>query len=790
MPRVEILSPAGTFESFKAAVNAGADAIYVGGSMYGARAFAGNFDREELNSAIDYAHIHGKKVYLTVNTLLKNRELYDGLHDFLIPAYENGLDAVIVQDYGVFEFIKENFPGLDIHASTQMTVNGRLSASFLEKKGASRIVTSRELSLEEIRNIRRSTSLEIESFVHGALCYCYSGQCMLSSMIGARSGNRGRCAQPCRLMYELYDENMQKKGQRGPYILSPKDMCALAILPDVIEAGVYSLKIEGRMKSPEYVAGVVSIYRKYVDRYLEYGRDSYSAEDDDIKKLMDLFNRGNFTSGYYVRHNGVDMMSMDRPNHKGTAAIEVLSLEKKRMLVRALNRLNPQDIVDVSKEFTWTNGRMRNINEKFYINIPSNLKVKQKDVFYRVKNNALVKDINDRFINSSIRESISIYARFKYNEKSYIKADCRGVECEVYGNVVEAAKNSPVSGEQIKEQLKKLGNTEFICDDIKVDIDSNIFVSVQELKELRRSMADGLTGKLVVRRDGTPYVKTADNTAIKRTEPCVRVTLHDFTYLDKVIQYDFVSGIYLDDFNGNFKGLSGIIDVIHKSGKDAYIALPYVFRERAEAIFDENIAILKNLKADGFLIRNLDELRYLEDNCIEGARILDFNVYRFNEMVPKFFKEDHISAYTISRENNYAEIAAMNNNNAEMIVYGILPVMVSAQCVMKNNDRCVLESKGKNGMLYLKDRVGKYMPVVNYCRWCYNIIYSPAALNLLDKYGDIRKCNPAAIRIDLNFHNAEEADKVLKIAGCMLCNKEIDINGTECTRGHFLRGVE
>lgn len=352
--QVEILAPAGSFDSMKAAVAAGADAVYMGGSRFGARAYADNPDEKGLLEAIDYVHLHGRRLYMTVNTLFKEDELEE-LENYMRPYCDRGLDGVIVQDLGALAFMRRHFPGLELHSSTQMTVTSVYGARMMKEMGCSRVVTAREMSLEEIRRIHDETDIEIESFVHGALCYCYSGQCLMSSLIGGRSGNRGRCAQPCRLPYTVYEpgdlsrqkdkhcapeqagqsgarsriieqtgkKNRNQKpaasGRTGPsplnksserYVLSLKDLCTLDILPDIIEAGVYSLKIEGRMKSPRYTAGVVSIYRKYVDRYLEQGRDGYFVEPEDRKMLLDLFDRGGFTDGYYARHNGRGMVAL------------------------------------------------------------------------------------------------------------------------------------------------------------------------------------------------------------------------------------------------------------------------------------------------------------------------------------------------------------------------------------------------------------------------------------------------------------------------------------------------
>ena len=318
--RAELLAPAGSFASLKAAVAAGADAVYMGGARFGARAYAQNADQDEMIAAIEYAHLHGCRLYMTVNTLFKDNELGE-LYEYLLPYYKAGLDGVIVQDLGALSFIREHFPGIELHASTQMTITSVYGAKELKRLGCCRVVPAREVSLEEIRRIYDETGMDIETFVHGALCYCYSGQCLMSSLIGGRSGNRGRCAQPCRLPYRVYEQEngtaVNKEDQKC--VLSMKDLCTLDILPQILEAGVFSLKIEGRMKSPRYTAGVVRIYRKYLDRYLEYGSEGYYVEPEDKKELLDLFDRGGFTSGYYTRHNGRDMIALkEKPEFRET----------------------------------------------------------------------------------------------------------------------------------------------------------------------------------------------------------------------------------------------------------------------------------------------------------------------------------------------------------------------------------------------------------------------------------------------------------------------------------------
>ncbi|MCR5215884.1 MAG: U32 family peptidase, partial [Lachnospiraceae bacterium] len=500
MGRVEILAPAGSYEALRGAINAGADAIYLGGSFFGARAFANNFNEEQLMEALDYAHRYGRKIYLTVNTLLKNRELEEALVSYLRPAYEHGLDAVIVQDLGVFQCIHENFPDLEIHASTQMTTNSALSASFLKEMGASRVVVSRELQLEEIRKIYDATHMEVEAFIHGALCYSYSGQCLMSSMIGGRSGNRGRCAQSCRLPYQLLDGEGRNIPTQGDYLLSPKDICSLENLPDIIEAGVYSLKIEGRMKSPEYVAGVVSVYRKYVDFYERYGKKNYHVDPQDVQDLMDLFNRGNFSGGYYKTYSGPSMMSMKRPNHAGVLALEVVSCQSGNLKVKALSTIHPQDVVEMDATFTWTSGEAHKEGDVFSIHVPSKFRAAKGQRYYRTRNNMLLHRLQDSYLTQDIKRPVTITGCFVVGEPAYLSMECDHKRVECYFDPVEEAQNKAMDQESIKKQLTKLGTTMFSCDTIFLTVGENVFVPVGALNQMRRELVSSMEQALTIRR--------------------------------------------------------------------------------------------------------------------------------------------------------------------------------------------------------------------------------------------------------------------------------------------------
>lgn len=415
----ELLSPAGSYESFEAAIGAGADAVYVGGPAFGARAYAQNFTQEELITAIETAHIHNRKLYLTVNTLLKNRELDDQLFEYLLPYYEAGLDAVIVQDLGVFSFIRRNFPDLDIHASTQMTVTGPEGMRFLEEKGATRVVPARELSLEEISAMHKASSLEIETFIHGALCYSYSGQCLMSSIFGGRSGNRGRCAQPCRLPYSVTMDHRKYKGDKDFCALSLKDICTLDILPDILEAGVMSLKIEGRMKQPAYTAGVTAVYRKYLDMYLS-GKE-YHVQEKDRKYLLELFSRGGSCKGYYDMYRGPEMMAFANEKKSGNIQPEIRKIKEK---IHGNLILSPESPV-------------------------------------------------------------------------ILEITCKGQTVTAMGGEVQFAKNQPMEEQRIRQQMEKLGNTDFQWEDLNIEINGRIFVPVKVLNEVRRDALSQLREALI-----------------------------------------------------------------------------------------------------------------------------------------------------------------------------------------------------------------------------------------------------------------------------------------------------
>ena len=817
--QAEILAPAGTYECFRAALNAGADAVYLGGSMFGARAFAGNFDEEELLRAIKTAHLYGKKVYLTVNTLLKNDEIVK-LTDYIRPYYEEGLDAAIVQDYGVFSVLRDSFPGLALHASTQMTITGSYGAKLLKDMGASRVVTARELSAAEIKDIHDNVDVEIESFVHGALCYCYSGQCLLSSMIGGRSGNRGRCAQPCRLMYSA-------NGINDRYLLSPKDMCTIETVPDILEAGVYSLKIEGRMKSPEYVAGVTAAYRKYVDMYLEKGRDGFHVDKNDIKELMDLYNRGGFCKGYYFSHNDKNMMTFDRPNHQGIA---VGSFKNGEILLT--EAVNAGDVLELGDGSEYT---VPSAKKDGRIAAPKSISknVKNSTMVYRTRNNNLLAKLREKYIENDVKLPVKMSAYLKPGEKAALTVCLKhgsgaetadNHEVTVYSDILETSDKHPAVRADVLKQLKKLGTTVFSCDDedISTIIGDNTFVPLKLLNDMRRNALTELENRII---DGA-LDRAADKVCpVKAVLPCsshkvendctgkLSVLVMKKEQLSAVLKAAGNEGgiarVYLAT---ELEGIDGVlnmkrmIDEYNSGSKEesirTYIVMPYIFRKNTVAMYDGRLKDIENAGFDGMLIRSPEELMYVKDKGLyelyDGRIIADYNMYTYNREALSEYKRLGITDFTLSEELNAGQLRGLCNSlksenvYTEKLVYGYVPLMVTAGCTLKYTSKD--KPCGRAGVYSLKDRKGKSLCAINSCHYCYNLIYNSVPEFLLDKLCELKDMGVDGMRVAFSVENEDETRDVLEYAVRALRGESVE-NGFEkradgYTRGHYNRGVD
>lgn len=756
--KAELLAPAGSFDSLKAAVAAGADAIYMGGSRFGARAYAKNAAGEEMVEAIRYAHLHGCRLYMTVNTLFKDKEL-DELCSYMKPYYEAGLDGVIVQDLGALQVMEREFPGMELHASTQMTVTSVYSARMLKEMGCCRVVPARELSLEEISRIYKETGMDIETFVHGALCYCYSGQCLMSSLIGGRSGNRGRCAQPCRLPYRVWEggkaegKSLNKENQK--FVLSLKDLCTLDILPEILEAGVYSLKIEGRMKSPRYTAGVVRIYRKYLDLYENYGKEGYYVDQEDKKELLDLFDRGGFTSGYYEKHNGKDMVAL-----------------------------------------------------------------KEKPEF-REGNQKLFDFLDENYVNKEKKEPVFGKAYFEEGKPAVLELTQGDVTVKVEGQICQSAQNQPATEEKVRKQLNKTGATSFYFEQLDIELKGNIFLPVQALNELRREgfekLTEGILAKWERKAETEDTGKEKESVGAENTTETfaqtelempaaaqsasrnisgpafLTVSLEEECQLEPALSCDAVKRIYLDADGFKPEQWGKIVKQCEAKGKECFLTLPHIFRTHAMKFFSKNRKNLENAGFTGVLVRTLEEVSWLKEENIHIPFALDASVYAWNREAVHTLKEMGPEFITMPWELNSRELKAVAKaceKDAvadEMIIYGHAPMMVSAQCVVKTLKGCT----AKRENLLMKDRTGAGLPLKAHCNFCYNTILNPLPLSLFGNEEAVKELNLTSLRLSFTREGKEETKKILEaFAASFIEGREVAEPVKDFTRGHFRRGVE
>ena len=801
--RVEILAPAGSMECLKAAIAAGADAVYTGGALFGARAYAHNLTEEELLEAIDYVHLHGRRLYLTVNTLIKDREMEKQMYDYLLPYYRQGLDAVIVQDIGLFRFIRKHFPDLPIHASTQMTLTGVDGAKFLEKEGAQRIVTSRELSMAEVKKIADETELEIESFVHCALCYCYSGQCLFSSFIGGRSGNRGQCAQPCRLLYRT------PEAKRPQYLLSLKDICTLELIPEMIESGIYSFKIEGRMKKPEYAAAVAFQYRKYADLYLKYYEEcpaeedpaayamkKYRVREEDRQMLLDLYNRGGFHTGYYHTQNGREMISLNRPNHAGVPAVKVLAKKGRNVTAKALTDLYPQDIIELpmrkgrekADNYTCKDAVRKGMNVQ--IPVFADTPFKMDEIWMRTRNSTLIDTLREEFVNGKIKERICGTFRLYPQEKATLTVKCRDAEITVAGEKAQEALSQPMSRERIEKQLRKTGNTEFEFSFLKAEIGEKVFLPMQSLNELRREALETLEKVICekYRRSGEVKDPEEDKTELSMEEEILSgwtASVRTAEQMEVILEEEAIGRIYADCtmFPRIWEKDSYVewITKVHAAGKEIYLVMPYIFRERTRKQYEAAYNRIFGAGWDGILIANYESFAFLKEHGYTGRIMTDYNLYEFNQESRKFWKEKGVFEFTAPVELTERELQDLRVKDGEVIVYGYLPMMISAGCIQKTTRGCLK----KSGQTTITDRYRNPFVVKNECDYCYNILYNYVPLYLGDRMEEVYQIGPGRIRL---MFTTERQQEVRQILSAYFEGKELP-EGTY-TRGHWKRGIK
>ena len=812
----ELLAPAGDLESLIAAVENGADAVYFGANMFSARAFAGNFSVDGIVNAIDYAHLRGVKAYVTVNTLIKDSEMENAIN-LLYYLNEYGADAVIVQDIGLLSKVRELLPDLPVHASTQMTTHNIEGVKFLEELGVKRVVLAREMSLDEIIEIKQNTDIEIETFMHGALCISYSGQCLLSSIIGGRSGNRGYCAQPCRKKYKLRANGNAVKTD-GEYLLSPKDLNTTAILPQLIDGGIDSFKIEGRMKRPEYVAGVVQIYRRLIDRYVEEPSEYYVTNDESMR-LAQLFNRG-FTSSYFLGKPRTDLMSRKRPYNRGIPIGTAVEYDHKSGHIRVdlSGELNTGDGIGIEAGAIETGEvvhRMyedeRKINHAdagMVVEIPFDTQVRAGSTVYKTLDKTLMESLQKIFKSTvPIRKvPVTISAKAVAGETFQLKIediDFNMVQIESK-YMVEKAVKRPTTKEQITQQLTKLGNTVFDIFTIDVSVDDDIFIPISQLNDIRKDAVSRLNNARMAQWRRIPHARynttwscsTDENISTKK--PVLTVSVDSPKCVNNAISGG-ADVIYLDSEcirNEDRTDIESATEHVHQAGRKIYFDTPRIVKDEGMDVVKDIFRIAKKLGADGVVVSNAATF-----NCAKKMGlgiILDspFNVFNYSSL--NFWTEQGAQMIVLSPELTLEEIEQIAPfGETECIVHGRLELMESEHCIVGGMYEGACPAPCKDHEFELVDEK-RYTFPIKMDSDCRMHVLNSKVLCMLDDIPKIIEAGVSSIRIDARTIDDEDVETVVRSYrdandGCFeKGGKSIitckSLTG-EYTKGHYFRGV-
>ncbi len=746
---IDLLSPVGDFDCLKAAVQNGANSVYFGADLFSARAYASNFNLDDLEKAIIYAKTRGVKTNLTLNTLLTDDEFSDAF-ELAKKAYEFGIDAIIVQDLGLAKQLIKHFPDLDIHASTQMSIHNLQGVLKMQELGFKRVVLARELSLHEIEYICNNSDIEIECFIHGALCISYSGQCLFSSMVGGRSGNRGKCAQPCRLPYRLLENDTEiDKG----HILSTRDLCGLDFIPDLIKAGVTCLKIEGRMKSPEYVATVTRIYRKYIDLAESLiNPTDYKVDENDRKILLQAFNRGMSSNGHLSNEPNKNLIFKDKPNNMGLFLGKVQKYNKNKgyITVKLQEPIEIGDTVSLEKESGSYNvselmDKNKNIKETY---------IGQTVTIGRMKGNINLGDkiykLSSKKLNLLAQDSINGEHRkiplnckviIKHNQplKIIVTSSTSENNLDIYSNlnvsysldvIPETAQNRPLEEENVIAQINKTTDSIFKFDNIDVELDSDIFLPKfsATLNDLRRNVLDLAYDYAV-----SNIKRTCDDCSYDKLSICSETDINKFTFksasncvsvLLNILNTDFdysklegFDNVYIPLKYFSIKKYADILKVLEQKF-NIYIYMPTIIKANYRNLFFNNISnTIKNYNIKGFVISNISNLKLLEgvlknpDYNFELIANYTFNIFNLHSVME--LKNLGINKFTVSPESTKEIISNLcdyeyNYLPAELIVYGKTPLMNMNYCVLGSTNKCYPTCTSRcmsDNSYYLKDRL-------------------------------------------------------------------------------------
>lgn len=813
--KIELLAPAGSMDAFYAAVKNGADAVYLGGKLFNARNFAKNFEIEDIKNVVRYAHIRNVKVYVTVNILISDQE-FDMAINFIKELYLANVDGIIIQDIGLINIVPKLFKDLEIHASTQMTIYNKSGVEFLKKYNFSRVVLARETSLKEIQEVTKDKDIDVEIFGHGALCISYSGQCLLSSMIGGRSGNRGSCAQPCRMIYELIEEkNGSKKSIAKGHLLSPKDLCSIKSLKDLINNGVTSLKIEGRMKTAEYVAVVTKIYRKYIDNL------ESSITQQDMLDLTQIFNRGGFTDGYFKGYAPNNMITTSKPKNWGTYLGKVVSTNLKRRLVKVKleSPINMGDGIEI-----WNNKKdsPNVIVSQIILNGNMVKSAKANDIVELgylsgiINKNDRVYKTSDKKQNREARATIdgketikrigvNAYIRIKLGEKLYLKlSDVDGNNVEKYLDITPSkAINRPLEKERVIEQIKKTGNTPFYFMDIDVNLDDGVNIQISEINNIRRILLQELedvrgnknTRKIEVNFEDLKLAYLNDMVLNKQPKtPKISVFFYEDINNMPIWELN-ICRVYLPLFFINNTNSNIVLEKCRKNNIEVCLHVPSITRINYDLFIQNNIDKIREF--DGVLCGNIGTMKYLKDHKIRVLCDYSFNIFNSNAL--NLLKKEDIAVATLSPElmlNQINDLKSIEGLEKEVIVYGNIPVMTSQYCIV--GDLCGNYKKNecngacKRGKYYLKDRKGELFYIKCDKISHRMVIFNSDKLFFGENINKIKGIDTIRLNIlDEDFseikHIVDLHDRILSSTNEEDEIKSMNIKGY--TKGHLFRGV-
>ena len=803
MKEVELLAPVGSFESLKAAIQNGANAVYLGGKDFSARASANNFDRNELKEAVKYAHIRGVRVFVTTNTLIKQNELEDFI-EYAKFLYDIDIDALILQDIGAAMTIKKLLPDFELHASTQMVAHSLEDVKYLEKQGFDRVVLARELNVDEIKHICDNTNVDIEVFVHGALCVCYSGQCLMSSMIGNRSGNRGRCAQPCRQKYKMIDITTGEEiSSDGDYLLSTRDLNAIEEINKIIDAGVFSLKVEGRMKKPEYVATVIGSYRKAVDEYLMTKKVNVSH--DIMADLYTIFNR-KFTKGLLLGEVGKDVMNAQVPNNQGLYIGKVVNYNKKakRLKIALEENLKKGDGINLGGGVIGRIIKDGNITEIGYkgetVEIDFIGEARRNQMVFKTSDTKLMDTVQSTFKQEKelAKSLVDAKVTIRLGKKPIIQfMDLQGNEAYVEGDfIVEKALKVPMSEEKIEAQMRKLGNTPYVLRKIEIDLEDGVSLPISVLNNMRRDCIDILSEERIPiknRKYKDKKVSYNPQSIHRDMDKKIRVKVKNLEQLLVVLDYD-VDAIYYEDAST----MEQALQYGKARNKKVVYSAPRIIRNKEYKRLNK----IKDLNTNTIQIGTLGSIEYFKDKEFS----IDYYLNSFNSETINYFKNEGASTVCISQELNLSEIRetlSYTDVDIESVVYGYAPMMISEYCPMgvvvrdcKKDKRC---SICKESRYALRDFKGEEYRL-SQDLFCRTTIYNSKPTCMLDNLEEVYEAGVNVFRLDFTGEKENEIREVLDAyievikndfrlgsKATKLYNK-LDDSGI--TTAHFYKGVE